>query len=295
MTAADNALLKRDSRRLGWLMLLYILLFQLGTMVMVFVTALLLSRIGFTLQDSSVLLIASDLTQALVGMLFLRLYLREREQIHRALVRNVCGLRLLLLSLAGVVAWNTVITALDWICQTAFGLSLSGDAEIPQCSLLMMLLLLAVFPAVAEELIFRGVIYRFLRRYGAFPAAVTSSLLFGLMHLNVIQTVFAFGMGLILCRLYEKTGRLRWCMLIHLINNGISVLLMQPFAQKPAWTAAQVVTGLIALPVIAVLLIRRKPAPEPEMRARCGQLLKTVPMLLLFAGCIVFSVMLVKL
>lgn len=101
--------------------------------------------------------------------------------------------------------------------------------EMPQMmeqtpvSLLMNVFVIAVLPAVLEEAVFRGCVLRVLRPYGDGFALVVSAILFGLMHGNVRQIPFALIVGLVLGWLYVTTNSIWWPMLIHFINNALSV------------------------------------------------------------------------
>lgn len=87
------------------------------------------------------------------------------------------------------------------------------------------LLLIALLPAVAEELLFRGVIFNsFNKKYGYIIGMIVSALLFGIYHMNWIQGVFAFIIGLALAYGYYKTGSIITCMIIHFFNNAFSVI-----------------------------------------------------------------------
>ena len=106
-----------------------------------------------------------------------------------------------------ILGVNCFLSAIDTAFNLATGLSLTFPSESTTASPLLLLLTVGVFPAIAEELIFRGIVYRYLRRFGTVFAAFASSLIFGLIHLNVLQTLFAFCLGLVLCRAYEKSCR----------------------------------------------------------------------------------------
>ncbi len=82
---------------------------------------------------------------------------------------------------------------------------------------------IAVLPALIEEFIFRGVVLQSLRRFGDGFAILISSLLFGLVHLNFIQTPNAFVLGLVLGYLVVKTGSIWVGVLGHFLNNFLSV------------------------------------------------------------------------
>lgn len=88
---------------------------------------------------------------------------------------------------------------------------------------LLSVLLLAVLPAIGEELIFRGVIYNGLKQKGDKFAIFGSAILFMLLHTSPVQTVYPFLFGLVLAFVVHKTGSIISSMLIHFLNNFIVV------------------------------------------------------------------------
>ncbi len=80
---------------------------------------------------------------------------------------------------------------------------------------------------VAEELLFRGAVQRQLMVTWHHPAGAVcaSALIFGLVHANPAQMPFAALMGLVLGWVYYRTGSLLLCIVMHLVNNGSSLLL----------------------------------------------------------------------
>lgn len=92
-------------------------------------------------------------------------------------------------------------------------------------NILLGLLFTAVLPALAEEILFRGVLLNsFNKKWGKFVAILASSLVFGIYHMNWLQGIFAFLLGLILGYSYLMTGSLWVPIIIHFINNAIAVL-----------------------------------------------------------------------
>ena len=89
----------------------------------------------------------------------------------------------------------------------------------------MGLLLIAILPAIAEEFFFRGIVLNsFKKKYGAFVGIVASALIFGIYHMNWLQGINAFILGLALGYIYVKTGSIFATMLIHFMNNAYGVL-----------------------------------------------------------------------
>jgi membrane protease YdiL (CAAX protease family) len=91
----------------------------------------------------------------------------------------------------------------------------------------------ALFPAVTEELFFRGILLRRLRlQYTKHKALAASALLFGLMHLNPWQTLTAFISGLFYGWIYI-TYRTIWpCIFFHAYNNVLASFMVIPAAHS---------------------------------------------------------------
>ena len=87
------------------------------------------------------------------------------------------------------------------------------------------ILLIAILPAIAEEFFFRGIVLTsFKKKYGALVAIIASALIFGIYHMNWVQGINAFIVGLALGYIYVKTGSIYPTMIIHFINNAYGVL-----------------------------------------------------------------------
>ena len=83
-------------------------------------------------------------------------------------------------------------------------------------------LVICLVPAVCEEFLFRGAILSNLLPFGRAQAILISALLFGLMHQNFAQFFYAFCAGIVLGLIYERTGSIWSCMILHLTNNFFS-------------------------------------------------------------------------
>ena len=96
-------------------------------------------------------------------------------------------------------------------------------------------LAVGVLGPVCEELLFRGLIYRRSRDFwGVLPAVLISSAVFGIAHMNGIQTVNAFILGILLAVCYEHGGTILFPMLVHILNNSFSVWESFQMANLPA-------------------------------------------------------------
>ena len=123
---------------------------------------------------------------------------------------------------------------------------------------LLMVLVSAVLPAVVEEIIFRGAILRGLMRYGPATAVILSSVLFSLVHMNPLQTVYQFALGIVLALVVLKTGKLIYAIILHFINNFAIItytFITGSYVIPVTWSVWTVLLA-VALVGVAVALIR---------------------------------------
>lgn len=95
-------------------------------------------------------------------------------------------------------------------------------------------LLVALLPAVCEELVFRGYLYKKLIRFGQGPYILLSGFLFGTYHGNLEQCFYAFVLGCWLAFLVCRTGSLVYGMLLHFLINFLSSCVLLPLAEDRA-------------------------------------------------------------
>lgn len=82
------------------------------------------------------------------------------------------------------------------------------------------LVLYGVISPLAEEVVFRGVIYNRLRRfYHPAIAIVVSGLFFGAFHGNLVQGVYGACLGMLMAYLYERSGNFCIPILFHAVAN----------------------------------------------------------------------------
>ena len=98
----------------------------------------------------------------------------------------------------------------------------------------LLLLLLAVIGPFMEELLFRKVLIDRMRGYGERIAVITSAAMFGLMHGNLVQCVYAFLVGLLFGYVYLKSGSIWWSYGLHFTMNTLSGVLPIQLAKDPA-------------------------------------------------------------
>lgn len=94
--------------------------------------------------------------------------------------------------------------------------------------IVLQILAVGIFACIVEEVSMRGVTYLRMKRYwGKRKAMFFSALVFGIYHLNLVQAVYAFFVGLFLAWLYERYDSLWAPIIAHMSANLLVVLLSE--------------------------------------------------------------------
>lgn len=94
--------------------------------------------------------------------------------------------------------------------------------------LLLQILSAGIFACIVEELSMRGVTYLRMKRYwGKRKAMIFSAVVFGIYHLNVVQAVYAFFLGLFFAWVYERYDSLWAPCIAHMSANLFVILLSE--------------------------------------------------------------------
>jgi membrane protease YdiL (CAAX protease family) len=122
---------------------------------------------------------------------------------------------------------------------------------------LWLLVLAAATPAIAEELLFRGVLLSSLRdRMPELLVVVVTGLVFGLFHLAP-QTAFRFlptaWLGMVLAWVVISSGSLPLAMVLHFLNNGTLLALAAFPLTRDFATGTEDAPPLLLLPVALLL------------------------------------------
>lgn len=145
-----------------------------------------------------------------------------------------------------------------------FGLTTQSDLEwaTGQSTSFSMFIYASFFAPVCEEIVYRGYVMRNMQRYGKSFAIIFSSALFGIMHGNIHQILFAFVIGLVLGYTAMEYS-IKWSIALHMINNFVFGDLLDGILNLilPE-QAANVISWLILVALmfggIVVLIVKRK-------------------------------------
>jgi uncharacterized protein len=212
---------------------------QLGLQLL---AVLLLARSG--LMDPNVLdpesggagLLGVVVASQLAGLVVVVLFLRVRSiplwplvGVVRPLGRHLrIGVGLGLLAIVASTLIVSLLVALSGSEATPEQVLTGGLMETP-LQLTLAVIAAVVLAPLAEELLFRGLLHRGLRRrLRIVPATALSSVLFAVVHVDVAlsQPLALVGLtlvGVVLAIAYERTGSLVVPIVIHAVHNAVTI------------------------------------------------------------------------
>ena len=85
------------------------------------------------------------------------------------------------------------------------------------------ILSLVILPAICEELLFRGIIFKGLKQHGKIFSVCITAIMFSIFHMSTTQTVYPLLMGLLLSVIMFYEDNIYYCIIVHTVNNFISL------------------------------------------------------------------------
>ncbi|MDB9315124.1 type II CAAX endopeptidase family protein [Spirulina sp. CS-785/01] len=134
---------------------------------------------------------------------------------------------LIIFSLGSALVSYSIVYAIapQWMDDFLQSLALQDQAQsqFPLVNKILEVLVLIIVAPMTEEFVFRGVLlHRWATKWGLIPSIFTTSLLFGIGHINPVGLTMV---GIILCILYLKSKSLIIPIVAHGLNNGIVVII----------------------------------------------------------------------
>ena len=171
-------------------------------------------------------------------------------------------LTVLCIFLSGQLIFRLGTVLLELLLNT-FGYTLAEGLESMQTDPgnFSMFLYAGILAPITEEILFRGLIQRSVLPFGKKFAILVSSITFGLFHGNLIQTPYAFAVGLVLGYVAAEYN-IFWAMVLHMINNLLlGDVLYRLLGGLSDEATALIVWGIIfafAVAAVILMILRRK-------------------------------------
>lgn len=271
-------LLKREMREVGFVVGLSIIIYiGVQTILSLLGSLILPTLLGNVLGESELTLILQIVLQVISlglssGFMFAYTNKKESSQIQKRELNVKEKTKIVFVSILMIFGLQFVLSLLVY---PAIGLDYSTadlfdvNSESSLISKIILIIAIAVTPAIFEELFFRKALIDFSLKYGEKFALMFSAILFGLLHMNLAQGLFAFIIGIIFGVIYLYTKDIKFTILIHFINNGFAALeMILPEG------AAMVLGGILLLSLVIGLALFISMLMKKESREKIMGLTK---------------------
>lgn len=131
-------------------------------------------------------------------------------------------------SVGGVLLISTAIYLFYSVVLKFIGLEIPApDFTFPSSTIMRVIYIsyICVLGPILEEIIFRGIALKSMKKYGAFTAVIFTSIIFSMFHLNLVQFMTPLLLGLLLGFITVKTDSIVPAIIIHMFNNSMATLI----------------------------------------------------------------------
>lgn len=209
-----------NAKKVNWAFLISIILYIALSYGLVYLAP----NLANSIVASNFLVEMVVLLPGILVILLSKEKLTEFLHFHRIKIGTFFGIILFTICTTPVITLFNLLTQF-FVENTAT--SMMSDYGIAEMPFLLIWFTIGLFAPFCEEVACRGVYYRGYRKSGsAFWAMLLSALLFGLVHMNLNQAVYAFAMGILAVLLVEATGSIWSSVLYHAFINSSQVTLM---------------------------------------------------------------------
>lgn len=183
-----------------------------------------------------------DAIVTVIGLIYIKGYLRKRQPVSDRLqikAKHVIGVAVYM-----VVAEFIAQCASNWVYSLGDKAFDSYSDSMGDLDLVYALLTVFIAP-IAEEVLMRGIIFGSLRRKNILVAYIVSTLVFVMMHGTLTHIPVTLVFGIFMAFVYDITGRIRYPALLHLLSNGLAIIMGQ----------LKVPSVLVSGPVVSVFYV----------------------------------------
>ncbi|KLE17568.1 type II CAAX endopeptidase family protein [Clostridium sp. C8] len=158
------------------------------------------------------------LLPAIIYLLLTKSSFKETLKLNKLELKNI----LLIMLLAFIV--QPIMTFFSLISTFFFNNEIGAFiTEITSTPYILLLALVALLPAITEEITIRGIVLSGYDDKNKYVAAIITGLFFGILHLDPQQFLYATVLGFIMALAVRITNSIFASMIIHFIVNGTSV------------------------------------------------------------------------
>ena len=155
----------------------------------------------------------------IVAIIFIPLLINDYKKYKKQTNNKINYFYLIILGVILSLMYNVFAYYLNFALKTSLFDNNSNVA--------VTLLSTGILGPIIEELIFRGIIYNELKsKYSNMKSILITTIFFAIIHINIIQILYALIIGFILIFVYEKYNNIKAPIILHMASNITTTLFL---------------------------------------------------------------------
>lgn len=180
----------------------------------------------FNITDTKLMLLISHVVTfifpAIIYLIITKQSARDVLKLNKLYFKDALLIILLAFVCQPIMAFFSLVS--QFFFENEIGNFVTGIVDSPY---IILLLLIAVLPAITEEITIRGVVLSGYEDKNIYLSCAITGLLFGIMHLDPQQFLYAAVLGFVLALVVRITNSIFASELIHFLINGTSITLQK--------------------------------------------------------------------
>lgn len=155
----------------------------------------------------------------IVAIIFIPLLINDYKKYKKETNNKINYFYLTILGIILSLIYNVFAYYLNFVLKT----SLFDNSN----NIAITLLSTGILGPIIEELMFRGIIYNELKsKYSNMKSILITTIFFAVIHINIIQILYALIIGFILIFVYEKYNNIKAPIILHMASNITTTLFL---------------------------------------------------------------------
>ena len=186
----------------------------------------------FNITDTKLMLLISHVVTfifpAIIYLIITKQSARDVLKLNKLYFKDALLIILLAFICQPIMTFFSLVS--QFFFENEIGNFVTGIVDSPY---IILLLLIAVLPAITEEITIRGVVLSGYEDKNIYLSCAITGLLFGIMHLDPQQFLYAAFLGFVLALVVRITNSIFASALIHFLINGTSITLQKLLSLIP--------------------------------------------------------------
>ena len=186
----------------------------------------------FNITDTQLMLLISHIITfifpAIIYLVITRQSAKDVLKLNKLYFKDTLLIILLAFVFQPIMTFFSLLS--QFFFENEIGNFVTGIVNSPY---IILLLLIAVLPAVTEEITIRGIVLSGYEDKNIYLSCIITGLLFGIMHLDPQQFLYAAVLGFVLALVVRITNSIFASALIHFFINGTSITLQKLLSLIP--------------------------------------------------------------